>query len=122
MLLSQGRTAAGLSHYRTAVELSTEPWLMRVKLAQRLRLAGDPEGSLEELRKSLAQKPTPPALAQLSASLLEIGKYRQAKRIAEGLLASDNVSPIMVRIRDLADSAARVNAPPGSIRLGVPFD
>ena len=119
MLFEQGQTVKGLAAYRKAIELSYEPWVLRIKLARRLRLLGDTEGALEELRLSLAQKPTKQGLGQLAAALLAAGKYAEAQRIAEGLMASDNAPPAMVHLKRLADSAIAVKAPPGSIRIGI---
>jgi hypothetical protein len=122
MLFERGETVKGLTHFRRAIELSYEPWMLRIRLAQRLRLLGDNEGALEELRLSLAEKPTRPALAQLAAALLTAGKYAEAKRIAEGLIQSNHAPPAMLLIRRLADSAIAVGAPPGSINIGIGID
>lgn len=122
MLFEQGQPVKGIAAYRKAIELSYEPWMLRIRLAERLRLLGDTESALEELRLSLAEKPTRAGLAQLAAALLAAGKYPEAKRIAEGMIASDHAPPAMVYLKRLADSAIAVNAPPGSIRVGLQID
>jgi hypothetical protein len=82
-------------------------------------MVGDEEAALEELRMSLAERPTRDALAELAAAFLAVGMYREAGRIAEGIIASDNAPPVMLWIKHLADSALAVQAPPGSIKVGI---
>ena len=93
--------------------------MLRIALARRYRMAGDEEAALEELRESLAERPTRDALAELAAAFLAVGMYREAGKIADGIIASDNAPPVMVWIKHLADSAIAVNAPPGSIKIGI---
>jgi tetratricopeptide (TPR) repeat protein len=118
-LFDQGRNAEAVAAYRRAIKFSPEPWQLRTALAQRLRMMGDDDGALEELRLSLAQKPTQGALAELAAALLAVGKYAEAGRIAEGIIASAGAPPIMVWLKRVADSALAVGAPPGSIKVGI---
>ena len=118
-LFDQGRTAEAVAAFRRAIAFSPEPWALRIALARRLRVVGDDEGALEELRLSLAQRPTQAAMAELAAALLAVGKYAQAARIAEGIIASGDAPPIMLWLKRVADSAQAVGAPPGSVRVGI---
>ena len=118
-LFDQGDRAEAVAAYRRAISYGGEPWMLRIGLARRLRMLGDEEGAMEELRESLAEHPTREALAELAAAFLAVGMYREAGRIAEGIIASDNAPPVMVWIKHLADSAIAVKAPPGSIKIGI---
>jgi hypothetical protein len=118
-LFDQGNRAEAVAAYRRAIAYGGEPWMLRIGLARRLRMLGDEEGAMEELRESLAEHPTREALAELAAAFLAVGMYREAGRIAEGIIASDNAPPVMVWIKHLADSAIAVKAPPGSIKIGI---
>ena len=118
-LFDQGNRADAVAAYRRAIAYGREPWMLRIGLARRFRMVGDEESAMEELRESLAERPTREALAELAASFLAVGMYREAARIAEGIIASDNAPPVMVWIKHLADSAMAVQAPPGSIKVGI---
>ena len=118
-LFDQGNRAEAVAAYRRAIAYGREPWTLRIALARRYRMVGDEEAALDELRMSLAEKPTRDALAELAAAFLAVGMYREAGRIAEGIIASDNAPPVMVWIKHLADSALAVQAPPGSIKIGI---
>jgi hypothetical protein len=118
-LFDQGNRAEAVAAYRRAIAYGREPWTLRIALARRYRMVGDEEAALEELRMSLAERPTRDALAELAAAFLAVGMYREAGRIAEGIIASDNAPPVMVWIKHLADSALAVQAPPGSIKVGI---
>ncbi|HJR36266.1 MAG TPA: tetratricopeptide repeat protein [Gemmatimonadales bacterium] len=118
-LFDQGNRAEAVAAYRRAIAYGREPWTLRIALARRYRMVGDEEAALEELRQSLAERPTRDALAELAAAFLAVGMYREAGKIADGIIASDNAPPVMVWIKHLADSAIAVNAPPGSIKVGI---
>jgi hypothetical protein len=118
-LFDQGNRADAVAAYRRAIGYGREPWMLRIGLARRFRMLGDEEAAMEELRESLAENPTREALAELAAAFLAVGMYREAGRIAEGIIASDNAPPVMVWIKHLADSALAVNAPPGTIKIGI---
>ena len=118
-LFDQGNRAEAVAAYRRAIAYGREPWTLRIALARRYRMVGDDDAALEELRMSLAERPTRDALAELAAAFLAVGMYREAGRIADGIIASDNAPPVMVRLKHLADSALAVGAPPGSIKIGI---
>ena len=118
-LFDQGNRAEAVAAYRRAIAYGREPWALRIALARRYRMVGDEEAAMEELRQSLAERPTRDALAELAAAFLAVGMYREAGKIADGIIASDNAPAVMVWIKHLADSALAVNAPPGSIKIGI---
>lgn len=118
-LFDQGNRAEAVAAYRRAIAYGREPWMLRIALARRYRMVGDEEAAMEELRQSLAERPTREALAELAAAFLAVGMYREAGKIADGIIASDNAPPVMVWIKHLADSAIAVNAPAGSIKIGI---
>jgi Flp pilus assembly protein TadD len=120
MLFSQGRAAEAIAAFRRAIELAPESWRPRNSLAQRLRMIGDDSDAVTLLRASLAEDPRQiTTIAALAPALLGAGRYAEAKHLADSIVVAENAPPIMVQMSQLADSAMKVNAPPGSIRIGV---
>jgi len=73
------------------------------------------------LRASLAEDPRQiTTIAALAPALLGAGHYAEAKYLADSIVVAENAPPLMVQMSRLADSALKVNAPPGSIRVGIP--
>jgi hypothetical protein len=119
-LFDLGAPAQAIAAYRAAIAVAPEPWFLRNSLSQRLREMGDEAGALQELERSLAARPgQKQATAELVAVLLGVGQYDEARRVADSVIAVDGAPLMMVRLRRLADSAQRVNAPIGSIRIRV---
>ncbi len=121
MLFSQGRAADAIAAFRRAIDLAPEPWRPRNYLAERLRMIGDDSDAVTLLRASLAEDPRQiTTVAALAPALLGAGRYAEAKHLADSIVVAENAPPMMVQMSRLADSAMKVNAPPGSIRIGVP--
>jgi hypothetical protein len=121
MLFSQGRAAEAIAAFRRAIELAPESWRPRNYLADRLRMIGDDSDAVMLLRASLAEDPRQIAtIAALAPALLGAGRYAEAKELADSIVVAEKSPPIMVQMSRLADSAMKVNAPPGSIRIGIP--
>jgi len=121
MLFSQGRAADAIAAFRRAIDLAPEGWRPRNYLAERLRMIGDDSDAVTLLRASLAEDPRQiTTIAALAPALLGAGRYAEAKHLADSIVVAENAPPIMVQMSRLADSAMKVNAPPGSIRIGVP--
>jgi 4-amino-4-deoxy-L-arabinose transferase-like glycosyltransferase len=121
MLFSQGRAAEAIAAFRRAIELAPESWRPRNYLAERLRMIGDDSDAVMLLRASLAEDPRQIAtIAALAPALLGAGRYAEAKELADSIVVAEKSPPMMVQMSRLADSAMKVNAPPGSIRIGIP--
>jgi hypothetical protein len=121
MLFSQGRAADAIAAFRRAIELAPESWRPRNYLAQRLRMIGDDSDAVTLLRASLAEDPRQiTTIAALAPALLGAGRYAEAKHLADSIVVAEHAPPMMVQMSRLADSAMKVNARPGSIRIGVP--
>ncbi len=121
MLFNQGRRADAIAAFRRAIDLAPEPWRPRNLLAQKLRMIGDDKDAVMLLRASLADDPREiQTLAALPPALIGAGRYEEAKRLADSIIVAENAPPLMVQMSRLADSAMKVNAPPGSVRVGVP--
>ena len=121
MLFSQGRAADAIAAFRRAIELAPESWRPRNYLAERLRMIGDDSDAVMLLRASLAEDPRQiTTIAALAPALLGAGHYEEAKHLADSIVVAEKSPPIMVQMSRLADSAIKVNAPPGSIRIGIP--
>jgi hypothetical protein len=121
MLFSQGRAGDAIAAFRRAIDLAPESWRPRNYLAGRLRMIGDDSDAVMLLRASLLDDPRQiTTIAALAPALLGAGHYAEAKHLADSIVVAENAPPIMVRMSRLADSAIRVNAPPGSIRIGIP--
>jgi len=121
MLFSQGKAADAIAAFRRAIDLAPESWRPRNYLARRLRMIGDDSDAVTLLRASLADDPRQiTTIAALAPALIGAGRYAEAKHLADSIVVAENAPPIMVQMSRLADSAMKVNAPPGSIRIGVP--
>ena len=90
-------------------------------LAQRLRLIGDDSDAVMLLRVSQDEDPRQiQTIAALGPALIGAGRYKEAKALADSVIAAEQAPPMMVQMSRIADSAMKVNAPSGSIRIGVP--
>jgi hypothetical protein len=120
LLFQLGQREQAVDAYHRATSLSPFPWLIRNELAQQLRDHGDDSTALPELETSLSEKSNQPvARAGLVADLMALGRYHDAIAESDSALA-DGDSPTVLRgLRALADSAARVGAPPGSVRIRI---
>jgi hypothetical protein len=108
--------------FEDAVSLApaAEVWKVRNEFAEELRSAGDVTGALEQFRASLSMRPDQSRTrAEIIATYLVLGRYADARLAADSAVALRLPSAMFVRLRDVADSAARAGAPPGSVRIGV---
>ena len=120
MLFSQGHAADAIAAFRRAIDLAPESWRPRNYLAGRLRMIGDDSDAVMLLRASLSEDPREiTTIAALTPALLGAGHYVEAKHLADSIVVAEHAPPMMVQMSRLADSAMKVNAPPGSIRIGI---
>ena len=121
-LFDLGRTDEAIAAYQRAIELAREPWWLRNRLARHLRLIGRDTAALEQLSLSVAQFPEQTELIpDLVAALLAVGKYEEARRVANRVILMTDAPPIMGWLRHVADSAIAMQAPAGTIRIGVRY-
>lgn len=113
-----GRTDEGLAAYQRAIKVAPEPWFVRNDLSRRLRERGDDSTALVELRQSLAEQPGQRgATVETIVTLLALGRYAEARQMADSVIGVAAAPPIMLILRHVADSAFKINAPPGTVRL-----
>jgi hypothetical protein len=113
-----GQTDEALAAYQRAIRLAPEPWFVRNDLSRRLRQYGADAEALDQLRTSLSEQPGQRgATVDLVVTLLALGKYVEAERITDSVIAIASAPRIMVLLRHVSDSAQKVHAPPGTVRL-----
>ncbi len=120
-LFTVGETQMGYDAYRRAMNYVPRRslWIVRNNLAEALDHKGDVEPAVEQWRASLAQRPSQVyTRGAVIVRELALGRYDVAKADADSGVAQ-NVNPVFLELRSLADSAQRVNAPVGSIRIAL---
>ena len=120
LLFAFDRVGEALAAYDQALALSppSVTWRVRNDLATQLRRIGDRVREIDELRKSLAAEPTQrDTRGYLVSALLATGRYVDAARECDSALARGLNRGVFIRLKATADSAARVNAPVGSIDI-----
>ncbi len=120
-LFALGDTAGAIHEYNRAIAASPTPWRIRFELAMRLRDMGKDTAALAQLRMSVAENSRQSdANVQLAATLLAVGRYKEAKLAAIMIIAEGNADTTDLReIEQAADSAAAVEAPAGTIRMFI---
>lgn len=104
--------------FERAIATSSTPWRVEFELGTLLRYMQADSAALDHLRKSVAAQPSQgDAALELSATLISIGKYAEAREVASRLNASGDTARVVQRLTALADSASRVGAPAGSVRV-----
>jgi Flp pilus assembly protein TadD len=120
VLFGLGRNTEAVQAYQRAVDLSLDTWSVRNNFGAHLRMIGQDSAAVEQFRSSLAQNPKQVVpLSQIPPALIAMGRYEEAERLADSIIVVANAPPIMLWLRSVADSAIRVHAPPGSIRIGL---
>lgn len=121
MLFRERRPAEAIAAFRRSIDLAPSPWQPRNYLAAQLRLIGDDSDAVMLLRVSQQEDPRQiQTVAALGPALIGAGRYLEAKQLADSVIAAEQAPPMMVQLSRIADSAMKANAPPGSIRIGVP--
>jgi hypothetical protein len=104
--------------FEHAAQLSPTPWRVQFELGTLLRYMRADSAALTQLRKSLAERPEQhDAALELSATLISVGDYAGAKEVAASIQAAGDTARVAETFMRMADSASRVSAPPGSIRV-----
>ena len=122
VLFAIDKPGLALEAYRRAIALSPpgQAWRVRNNLARWFRMTGERAQEVVELRASLASEPAQgDSRGYLVTALLALGQYGDAASEADSALARGGSATVFGALRAVADSAARVGAPPGSIRIGL---
>ena len=122
MLFNLGQPALALEAYAGALRLvpAGHAWRVRNDLARRFRAMGETAREAEQLRQSLAESPAQgDTRGYLISALLLLGRYADAAGQVDSALAHGAKPDVFQKLRQLADSAARVGAPPGSVRIRI---
>lgn len=122
LLFDLGQRELAEAAYRDALALAPpgSVWRVRNDLARRYRAMGETGREVEQLRAGLAENPAQDdARGYLVSGLLLLGKYPEAAAQADTAMARGGAPEAWGRARALADSAARVAAPPGSIKVRI---
>lgn len=137
VLFAGGAKGPGERHYREAIALYPVGWPAYVDLADRYRIAGQCYPAMELYKQALTLSPNVPAArASLVACLVHLGRYREAAAEARtgAALALEAVGDprldsvltrahtTLTRYAEIADSAARIGAAPGTVSLPPPPD
>ena len=123
VLFDLGLKDLALEAYGKAIELAEatgHAWRVRNDLAARFRAAGESASEAEQLRLSLEENPEQEdSRGYLVAARLALGQYDEAAREADTAMARGGAPAVFQGLRAMADSAARIGAPPGSVRIRV---
>ena len=117
-LFEEGRIPEGKAAFERSIEYAPASWRPRNRFAERLWSVRDDAAALAQLEKSLAEHPGRiETLMRLPAALLAVGRYEQAGRLADSIIVAEHSPPMMVAYKVVADSAKKLNAPVGSVRV-----
>ncbi len=120
ILFQVGQPDSAVAAYRRAIAYSPQPQWIRDDLADQLRDHGYDSLALPELQESLRELPNQPvAKTGLIADLIALGRYQDAKREAADAVARRMAPEVARQLGAVADSAARVAAPAGAVRLKI---
>lgn len=104
--------------FERAAQQSPAPWRVEFELGTLLRYMRADSAALTHLRKSIASQPEQhDAALELSATLISLGEYAEAKAIAERIQAPGDTARVARALIRIADSASTASAPPGSVRV-----
>lgn len=121
-LFQAGERDRALEAYGTAVARapSGNVWRVRNDLARRFWEAGENRLAQDQLLASLAAAPDrEETWRYVVLGYMTLGEYAEASRIADSALARGGARDVFAGLKAESDSAARVGAPPGSIRLRI---
>ena len=120
LLFERGERPAAMQAYERAIALAPSSWQVRHAYARRLRATGDEHRALEQLGLSLVEEPSNnEAMRDMIAVLLALGRYAEARALVMQVISRGEMSPELLQLGRLADSALAVKAPPGSIKIGT---
>lgn len=120
LLFEGGYEARSIQHYHTAMALYPPGYWVHNDLADKYRRRGLCVPALELYAESLKLGPHQTSIrASRIACLLHLGRYLQARLEAEEAIAFGKDVEDFLAYRAMADSAARVNAPVGTVAITI---
>ena len=118
LLFGSGLEARSILHYQTAMALYPPAWWIRNNLADQFRAKGRCDPALDLYAESLRIDPDQSgARASRIACYLHLGQYQLAREEAEAALLRGKDLDDFRGFLQVADSAARVGAPAGTVQL-----
>jgi protein O-mannosyl-transferase len=104
--------------FEAMLPTSSEPWRIHYQLGVLLRTFEQDSAATSQLRLALAQQAhQPDAATELAETLIEEGRYGDAKAVATDELSAGDSSETFRTLERTADSAQSVGARPGTITL-----
>jgi tetratricopeptide (TPR) repeat protein len=120
LLFREGRLEEGRAAYARAIAFAPSPWWIRHAFARHLSRTGDHDAALAQLATAIAEFPgQPEMLRDVIATLINMGRYGEARGIATRLIDAGRESAEIVRLGRLADSAVVAGAPAGAVRVEI---
>lgn len=104
--------------FERAADQSATPWRVQFELATLLRYMNADSAALAQLRKSVAAHPEQlDATLELSATLISVGEYAEAKNVATRVQSVGDTARVAASLARTADSASAAHTPAGRIRV-----
>ncbi|HEY4305188.1 MAG TPA: glycosyltransferase family 39 protein [Gemmatimonadaceae bacterium] len=104
--------------FEREAQQSPTPWRVQFQLGTLLRFMNADSAAMTQLRTSLASHAEQQdAALELSATLISVGNYAEAKLVAEAINSTGDTARVAQRFVQLADSASTAHSPPGSVRI-----
>jgi hypothetical protein len=123
ILFKAGAQRSAEYHYRRSLELFPRAWPIYLDYADKLREAGQCDPAVKLYYRLLLYNPSHSAArASLVGCLVYLGDYVAAAREARLGVSYGYQPKSFALYAQIADSAAQVKAPPGSIQLPPPVD
>jgi Flp pilus assembly protein TadD len=120
LLFREGRLEEGRAAYARAIAFAPSPCWIRHAFARHLSRTGDHDAALAQLATAIAEFPgQPEMLRDVIATLINMGRYGEARGIATRLIDAGRESAEIVRLGRLADSAVVAGAPAGAVRVEI---
>ncbi len=122
VLFALGQRELALDAYRQALAFAPpgNVWRVRNDFARQFRLLGESASEAEQLRASLAERADQEDdRGYLIAADLALGQYAAAASEADTALSRGGNAAVFRGLRSVADSAVRVDAPAGSVKIRI---
>ncbi len=122
LLFALGQRQLALAAYAQALALAPtgSAWRVRNDFARQFRMLGEQASEARQLIASLAERSDQDDdRGYLVADLLGMGEYAAAAAETDTAITRGGNASVFRRLHSVADSAARVGAPPGAIKIRI---